>query len=83
MKLPHGDYHPKTDGLNVAESSGSVQRGSIDEQRAYLSKALNAYQDFDARWKVVTIFMTANDVCGECDGPVSDAFVANWKNRTG
>ena len=30
--LPHGDYHPKTDNLNLAESSSSVLRKSFFDQ---------------------------------------------------
>jgi hypothetical protein len=36
--LPHGDYHPKTDHLNVAESSGAVHRDSLEEQWAYIQE---------------------------------------------
>jgi len=31
LTLPYGDYHPKTDQLNFAESSSSVLRESLDE----------------------------------------------------
>lgn len=67
--LPKGDYHPLTDHLNVAESEGSVERGSMDEQWRYFHSAMHAVPDVQARWKVLTIWMTANDVCGSCDGP--------------
>jgi hypothetical protein len=80
--LPHGDFHPKTDGLNVAESSGAVHRNSMVEQFALIQQQRAALPgldaDFDARWKLLTIWMTANDVCGLCDGTVSDAFLDKW-----
>ena len=80
--LPHGDFHPKTDGLNVAESSGAVHRNSMVEQFALIQQQRAALPgldaDFDARWKLMTIWMTANDVCGLCDGNVSGAFLDEW-----
>jgi hypothetical protein len=68
--LPRGDYHPKSDKLNVAESEGAVHRGSFVEQWGYLQKNTGQYKDFATRWKVLTIWMFANDVCGECNGPM-------------
>ena len=67
--LPKGDYHPLTDHLNVAESEGSVERGSMDEQWRYFHTAMQKVSGVQTRWKVLTIWMTANDVCGSCDGP--------------
>lgn len=81
--LPHGDYHPKTDNLNVAESSGAANRGSYDEQWAYLTEATKKYKDFDTRWKVLTNFMFANDVCGMCSKNASqDHHYKHWVEKT-
>jgi hypothetical protein len=66
--LPHNDYHPDTDHMNVAESSGAVHRGSVEEQWAFLLNNFPKYSNFAQRWKVMTIWMSANDVCGECNG---------------
>ena len=78
--LPHDDYHPDTDFLNVAESQGAAHRGSMDEQWAFLHTAASTKIDgFDDKWKVLTIWMTANDVCGKCDGPLVDsAYLNAW-----
>lgn len=77
--LPHNDYHPDTDHLNVAESEGAVHRGSMDEQWAFILEQKAKYHDLDNRWKIITIWMTANDVCGVCDGPMdTDA----WATKT-
>lgn len=63
--MPHGDYHPKTDHLNLAESGGNIGHAhSLEEQWGLLQKAKRQYEDFDDKWKVLTIWMTANDVCG-------------------
>lgn len=75
--LPKGDYHPLTDHLNVAESEGSVERGSMDEQWRYFHSAMRKEPDVQTRWKVLTIWMTANDVCGACDGPKD---LTQWTN---
>jgi len=64
IHLPHGDYHPKTDHLNFAESSGSVFRGSLDEQWSLLQSKRNDYENFDSSWKVLTVWLFTNDVCG-------------------
>jgi len=77
--LPHDDYHPLTDHLNVAESEGSVKRGSLEEQWGFLLQQFSKYDNFKARWKVFTLWMTANDVCGECDGPID---LTDWTKRT-
>lgn len=77
--LPHGDYHPKTDHLNVAESEGAVHRNSMVEQWAYLNQTRQLYGPaFDTSWKVLTVWMTANDVCGQCDSALDPAFLASW-----
>jgi hypothetical protein len=68
--LPHNDYHPETDHMNVAESEGSIRRGSMEEQWGFLLQNFPKYSDFKSRWKVLTLWMTANDVCGECNGPM-------------
>ena len=81
--LPKGDYHPKTDHLNVAESSGAVHRGSLDQQWGYLQQHRSDYPTFDTEWKVLTVWMTANDVCGQCDAPLNgSAFLAQWVAKT-
>jgi len=66
--LPHNDYHDATDHMNVAESSGAVHRGSVEEQWGFLLNNFPKYHNFQQRWKVMTIWMSANDVCGECNG---------------
>ena len=84
-KLPHNDYHPKTDHLNVAESSGAVHRGSLEEQWAFLTTAAKGYpaSAFEKGWKVITLWMTANDVCGECDAPLAGSpYLVDWTTRT-
>jgi len=80
--LPHGDYHDGTDHLNVAESEGAVHDNSLVEQWGLLSSHLKKYDDLDSRWKVLTIWMTANDVCGKCDGPLSEQYLAEWGGGT-
>lgn len=76
LRLPKGDYHPETDHLNVAESSGAVHSGSLVEQWGYLEKALEKYTNLDGRWKVLTIFMLANDVCYQCSLPM---YTGAWR----
>lgn len=71
IHLPHGDYHPKTDHLNFAESSGSVFRGSLDEQWALLQTKRNDYENFDSSWKVLTVWLFTNDICGQCKSDVN------------
>ena len=88
FNLPKGDYHPSTDRLNVAESSGAVHLGSMEEQWGYLSKAVadkSAYPGFDDAWKVLTVWMTANDVCGaghECQHAMKDHDIQRWVDGT-
>ena len=77
--LPHNDYHPKTDHLNVAESEGSVDRGSMEEQWQFLLEQFPKYPNMKSAWKVFTLWMTANDVCGQCNGPMN---IEYWANRT-
>ena len=82
--LPDGDYSAKTDHLNVAESEGAVHRGSMDQQWHYLTTQSAKYANFDTAWKVVTVWMTANDVCGagnECKNPVAPAKLASWSDK--
>jgi phospholipase B1 len=81
--LPHGDYHPRYDGLNVAESSGAAHLGSNDEQWGLLMQQKDKYEDFDNRWKVLTYWMFANDVCGMCDveAAASDTY-KQWEKKT-
>lgn len=81
--LPHGDYHPKHDGLNVAESSGAAHRGSNDEEWALLMENKDKYEDFDNRWKVLTYWMFANDVCGMCDEEAeTSGTYKTWEAKT-
>jgi phospholipase B1 len=81
--LPHGDYHPKCDGLNVAESEGAAHRGSVDEQWGLLMANKDKYENFDSRWKVLTYWMFANDVCGMCNGPAEkDGTYHVWVQKT-
>ena len=81
--LPHGDYHPKTDHLNFAESSGAVHLHSLDEQFALMQTAKEQYPDFDESWKVLTLWMTANDVCGECQVDLNGTdYLNNWVSKT-
>lgn len=83
LHLPRGDYHPKCDGLNVAESEGAAHRGSVDEQWGLLMKNKDKYQDFDTRWKVLTYWMFANDVCGMCNGPANQSGTYKvWEQKT-
>ena len=65
----------------VAESEGAVHRNSLVEQWALLEGQLWRYgPKFDVGWKVVTIWMTANDVCGHCDGPVDADYLDAWSS---
>jgi hypothetical protein len=81
--LPHGDYHPETDHFNVAESSGAVHRGSLPEQWGYIQDEMKNYDDFEEGWKVLTLWMTANDVDGECDAPLEGTkYLEDWVNGT-
>jgi hypothetical protein len=61
--LPHGDYHPDTDHLNVAESSGAVHRNSMVEQWALLNASAQKYPAFDfaESWKVITVCLTRDN----------------------
>eukprot|EP00051_Salpingoeca_urceolata_P028092 m.484949 g.484949 ORF g.484949 m.484949 type:complete len:375 (+) comp23604_c0_seq1:115-1239(+) len=77
--LPHGDYHEKTDNLNVAESEGAVHRNSLEEQWQLLQNQFKNYPDLPSRWKVLTLWMTANDVCDQCDHPMN---TTDWTRRT-
>jgi len=80
--LPAGDYHPTTDNMNVAESEGSANRGSLDEQWAYLQSNFQNYDNFDSRWKVLTVWMVANDVSGECEYNFEDTqHGAVWESK--
>jgi phospholipase B1 len=83
--LPKNDYHPITDHLNVAESEGAIHRGSMDEQWGFLTEQTAKIKDFNAEgsWKVLTVWMTANDVCGKCDAPVNGtAYLEAWTAKT-
>jgi phospholipase B1 len=82
--LPTGDYHGyEHDGLNVAESSGSAGRGSVDEQWRFLQENKHNVEDFDSRWKVLTYWMFANDVCGMCGGPAENQTDYHvWEQKT-
>jgi phospholipase B1 len=77
-KLPHNDYHPLTDHLNIAESEGAVHRGSMVEQWGFLREQMGKYKNFDSEWKVLTLWMTANDVCGKCDAPLTSEYLEKW-----
>jgi len=79
LHMPHNDYHPATDLLNFAESEGAVHRGSLDEQWGFMTQHIDEYKDAKTRWKVITLWMTANDVCGECDGPID---LRTWTKKT-
>jgi hypothetical protein len=79
QKMPAGDYHPSTDRMNVAESGGAVTRGSMDEQWHYLQDNFKNYADFESRWKVLTVWMTANDVCSQCSDDVENTeMYSSW-----
>jgi hypothetical protein len=81
--LPHNDYHPETDNFNVAESSGAVHLHSLQEQWAFIQESKAKYPDFDNSWKVLTVWMTANDVCGECDKNLNGTdYLKSWVNQT-
>ena len=89
LHLPKGDWHPATDHLNVAESQASaVHFDSLVEQWGFLHGALGdarQYPNLDSRWKVLTVWMTANDVCGaghECKKPVKASTLDTWTQRT-
>lgn len=83
MHLPDKDYHPDTDHLNVAESQASViNYNSLVQQWSYLHKALKKYDDVDNRWKVLTLWMTANDICNKCDKPLEEKKLSKWLDRT-
>merc|ERR1719253_618597 len=65
--------------MNVAESNGAVKLGSMDEQWVYLVGNFKKYENFDTRWKVLTVWMLANDICNQCSGNVEDtAMYKTW-----
>jgi hypothetical protein len=83
--LPKNDYHPLTDHLNVAESEGACHRGSMDEQWGFIKEQTGKLKGFNdpGAWKVLTVWMTANDVCGKCDAPlVGTKYLADWTAKT-
>jgi len=80
VDVPHNDYNEDLDKMNVAQSEGAVGRNSLVEQWALLKKNFEKYKDFQTRWKVLTVWMTANDVCGECNGPTQK--LDFWGNTT-
>merc|ERR1711871_214263 len=86
--LPYGDYHPSSDHLNVAESQGAVKRGSLVQQWGYIQQQISnekEYPNFNDSWKVLTIWMTANDVCGaghECQHAISAQQLEQWVATT-
>lgn len=83
LKLPDGDYDAKMDHLNFAESQGAAHIGSVDQQWGYLMEQKDNYENFDSRWKVLTYWMFANDVCSECDKPAEESGnVKKWVKRT-
>merc|ERR1712232_790156 len=42
----------------------------------------NKYADFDTRWKILTVWMTANDACEACSGPIEGtAKFAKWESE--
>jgi len=76
-----GDTLPMTKGAWLdAAVSGARIAGGLD-QLNYLIKSLqHDYKmvDFNNDWKLLTIFMGANDLCGICRGPVN-ASVAQYE----
>merc|ERR1711904_710798 len=68
----------------MGESSGAAHRGSVDEQWGYLLENKGKYEDFDSRWKVLTYWMFANDVCGMCHGEAEQlGTYKTWEQKTG
>ena len=53
----------------------------MDEQWGFVTKHRGDYADFNERWKVLTVWMTANDVCGQCNGPVDNATLSSWVGK--
>ena len=47
----NGDYNPKSDNPNVAESEGAVHRGSLEEQWKCIIQASPKQADFSFGWK--------------------------------
>lgn len=82
--LPKNDYHGfAKDGLNVAESSGAANSGSVDEQWNYLKKNVGKISDFQNRWKVLTYWMFANDVTPNCNLPFAISPMGlKWESKT-
>jgi len=80
--LPWNDYHNETDHMNVAETSAHVTWGSLEEQWRYLKSNFQKYENFEKRWKVLTVWMTANDACEACSEPVEGTTkFADWESR--
>lgn len=80
--LPWNDYHNETDNMNVAETSAHVTYGSLAEQWRFLTSNFQRYENFEKRWKVLTVWMTANDACIACSEPVEGtAMFADWESR--
>lgn len=82
IDLPHGDYHSKTDEMNVAQSMGAAFEGSLEEQWALLESNFGKYANFEKRWKVMTVWMFANDVCGMCKYPAENSqLYSTWQSK--
>jgi len=77
-----GTTLPMTKGAQLdAAVSGAKIEGSLD-QLNYLIKTLQqSYKsvDFNNDWKLLTIFMGANNLCGICRTPIN-ASVASYEN---
>lgn len=64
-ELHHTKHAFPSDHLNAAQS-GAVVADVADEQVAYLVAQLNATKGAATAWKVLTVFIMANDVCKAC-----------------
>jgi len=86
IKLPYGDYYRPKDRLNFAQPQAAVALGSMHEQWEHAQKALSKrdfkagrdFRDYNEHWKVITIWMTANDVCSKCKEPLSEKELERW-----
>lgn len=78
---PDGQYRPKIDGLNAAQSG--ARSLNLNHEIDYLEDQLtDLYKSGKAKpddWKLLTVFIGSNDICHSCTQPTSlpPAFAVN------
>lgn len=67
----HGTAHqPELDHLNAAQSGGVVN--DLPAQAQYLAEQLAALPSATAGWKLLTVWIGSNNLCGSCKNNTSD-----------